>query len=173
MQKQSGRREGFLSAVLAIVLAVTLGLTPVAAQPSEQEPKPPKALSQPLGRRLVALDEPTSNNEPIRVAASVAAPPTRTVEIEQAVVEAVKGFLGEANVPLVIVANVVMEGAWAFGTAAVPPRMAEGAPEGFLFLAQQQEERWQVALSGQAEFEVWRNLAPEGIPLMRSNMFSA
>lgn len=103
------------------------------------------------------------------IAYSVVVPPeSSTLDLEQAVVDTVLAALGAENVASVIVANIVTEGSWAFGTAAVPAQGEGGAPEGFLFLGRREGEKpWQIALSSQLEFEVWRNLAPASFPLLR------
>ncbi|MDW8350686.1 MAG: PA14 domain-containing protein [Anaerolineae bacterium] len=118
-----------------------------------------------------AQDEPEQKQSPASL--HFAAPLTDTVTLERAVIEAVRAWLGDKQTPEVIVANIMLEEEWAFGTVAIPAQTPEGGPEGFLFLGRSYENGWQIALSGQPEFEAWRDLAPDGFPLIRGSAFSA
>lgn len=163
--------------VLLAALFLLVGAVGGADAQTSGQPPGDKPASPAPGSRWVVIEDLPRHPQPVQeqlatlLQTSVLA--TDTVALEQAVVEAVEKFLGASNAPQVIVANITQEDTWAFGTAAVPAQTPEGAPEGFLFLAQNQEGQWHVTLSGQAEFEVWRELVPPSFPLMRRAAFSA
>lgn len=57
-----------------------------------------------------------------------------------------------------------MEGGWAFGTAVIPAPEKKGAyPQGWLFVAEENESGWDVGLEGSPEFSQLAEAAPETV----------
>lgn len=56
------------------------------------------------------------------------------------------------------------EGEWAFGTAVIPAPEKKGAyPQGWLFVAEQTQDGWEVGLEGSPEFSQLAEEAPEAV----------
>ena len=177
--REQRRSAPACSPAVRVVTATLVALVSLFGQARAQPFSPPlpgqKDSAPRSGARLVPFGQapapkPTQQTATMQ---EVALPQSDTLDLEQAVVEAVRAMMGEENVPGVIVENIMTAEDWAFGTAAVPARGEDGAPEGFLFLGRYEEARWQIALSGQPEFEAWRNLAPDSFPLMRRSDLTA